>query len=82
LYSNDWLILFALLVHLGSAITSQLMIPPMYELEALKTILATGQTPPANFMSRAQLYLEYQFAVLITFWVTCKKQSLDFLHRC
>ena len=70
LFSNDWLILFALLCHFGSAITSQFMIPPMYDLEELKHTLATGGTPPANAAERAALYLKYQFAVLITFWTT------------
>jgi hypothetical protein len=71
LFSNDYVIIFALFCHVGSAITSQLMIPPMYELEALKSVLATGGIPPANAQERALLYLKYQFAVLITFWTTC-----------
>lgn len=47
------------------------MIPPMYELELLKYTLASGGIPPANAAERAELYLRYQFAVLITFWTTC-----------
>jgi hypothetical protein len=47
------------------------MIPPMYELEQLKYILATGGAPPANAADRAILYLRYQFAILMTFWTTC-----------
>jgi hypothetical protein len=76
LFSNDYVILFALLCHVGSAVISQLMIPPMYELEELKSILASGGIPPANAQERALLYLKYQFAVLITFWTTCMNHPI------
>ncbi|KAF1965308.1 hypothetical protein BU23DRAFT_604310 [Bimuria novae-zelandiae CBS 107.79] len=79
LFSNDYVILFALFCHVGSAIISQLMIPPMYELEALKSILAVGGIPPANAQDRAMLYLKYQFAVLITLWTTLWSVKLSLL---
>jgi hypothetical protein len=79
LFSNDYVILFALFCHVGSAIISQLMIPPMYELETLKNTLATGGIPPANAQERALLYLKYQFAILITFWTTCRYEPSTLL---
>jgi hypothetical protein len=74
LFSNDILILIALTLHFASALISQLMIPPMYELERLKTILQFGGAPPADSEARTKLYLKYQFAVCITFWC-CRECS-------
>ena len=70
LFSNDYIIFLAIACHVGSAITTQVMMPSMYELEHVKQILALGGFPPADFTTRAELYLRCQFALLILLWTT------------
>jgi hypothetical protein len=72
MYANDWIIFFALVMHCASAVVAQYMIPPMYELQDLKYIIAGGGLPPANAVERGELYLRCQFALLLTLWTTCE----------
>lgn len=66
-YSNDYLILLAMLFHLLSAAVYQVALPPMYEL----ALVGAGILPVTeNFAPNANFFLRLQFAVDYLLWTT------------
>lgn len=69
-HPNDYLIMFALVCHITSAIVCQLAIPSIYQIEELKLLTSHGGVPSQEQIESAGLYLKYQFALLLLLWTT------------